>query len=68
VVLDFLERGEREAEEDEHLIVIFKIFKSYGESLIFSFYYYFVFLYLLYIKYMFVNISLDFRIDKWIFF
>jgi hypothetical protein len=68
VVLDFLERCEREAEEDEHLIVIFKIFKSYGESLICSFYYYFVFLYLLYIKYMFVNISLDFRIDKWIFF
>jgi len=47
VVLDFLERGEQEGQDDEHLIVIFKIFKSYGESLIFSFYYYFVFLFLL---------------------
>jgi len=57
VVLDFLERGEREGQEDEHLIVIFKIFKSYGESLIFSFYYYFVFLFLFYI-YIYIYICL----------
>jgi len=63
VVLDFLERGEREGQEDEHLIVIFKIFKSYGESLIFSFYYYFVFLFLFYIYiyiYIYIYMSIIF--------